>query len=167
VTLSKLIVVIVGVVLLAACSDPSSIPTSPGMPETSLSVRDAKVVVGGVAVQGPVNMGTDEPARFEVRVTSPQGLSAVGRVVMQYNQPGQNHHGGAMMGGYNGTTLCYDDGTHGDIMGGDGVYSYMDEDDMIGCHGINAPNGQYMYGFWAEDVNGQRSNTATVTVTRE
>lgn len=59
------------------------------------------------------------------------------------------------------------DGTHGDIMGGDGVYSYMDEEDMMGCHGINAPNGQYMYSFWAEDVNGQRSNTATMTVVRE
>jgi hypothetical protein len=86
---------------------------------------------------------------------------------MQYTQPGPNHHGGPMMGGYNGTTLCYDDGTHGDDMPGDGIYHYMDSDDQIGCHGVNAPHGEYHYTFWAESTSGQRSNTATVTIVRE
>lgn len=71
------------------------------------------------------------------------------------------------MGGYSGSVLCYDDGTHGDDMPGDGVYHYMDPDDQIGCHGANAPMGDYHYTFWAEHMNGRRSNTVSVTVVRE
>ena len=106
VTFARMIVVVVGVVGLAACSDHSSMATSPsmvpgssgatgsamqgtGMQEAALSVSDAKVIVGGVAVQGPVRVGTDEPARFEVRVAAPQGLSTVGRVLMSFLTP--NH----------------------------------------------------------------------------
>jgi hypothetical protein len=72
-----------------------------------------------------------------------------------------------MGGGYAGTVLCYDDGTHGDDIAGDGIYHYMDPDDAIGCHGIDAPPGEYHYTFWCEDIYGQRSNTASVTVVRE
>jgi hypothetical protein len=67
-----------------------------------------------------------------------------------------------MMGGYNGTTLCYDDGTHGDDMPGDGIYHYMDSDDQIGCHGVNAPHGEYHYTFWAESTSGQRNDGSQV-----
>jgi hypothetical protein len=119
-----------------------------------------------MAVQGVVTRGTDEPALFRVRVRAPAGLSTVRRVVMQYTQPGPNHHGGLMMGGFNGSVPCYDDGTHGDDMPGDGVYHYMDPENQIGCHGAGAPPGEYHYSFWCEDFQGQRSNTATVTIVR-
>jgi hypothetical protein len=130
-------------------------------------VSDAAVLVRGVPVQGRVTQGTGDRALFQVRVTAPGGLSTVGRVVMEYSQPGPNHHGGPMMGAYRGTTLCYDDGTHGDDMPGDGIYHYMDPDDQIGCHGLNAPMGEYHYSFWAEHRNGQPSNTASVVIVRD
>ena len=72
-----------------------------------------------------------------------------------------------MGGGYQGTTLCYDDGTHGDDIPGDGLYHFMDPQNQIGCHGYDAPRGEYQYHFWCEDVYNQRSNTTTVTIVRE
>ena len=89
------------------------------------------------------------------------------RVVLRYSQPGLNHHSGPMMGGFRGTAFFYDDGTHGDDIAGDGVYHFMDADDDIGCHGSGAPRGEYHYEFWCEDVFGQQSNVASVTMTRE
>lgn len=172
-TFTKIVVVLSGVVALVACDRSSSMVMSPsptsGSPQGqgSLSVNNAAVLVGGDPVQGTVSLGTGERALFQVQVTAPQGLSSVEHVVMQYTQPGPNHHGGPMMGGYNGLVLCYDDGTHGDYMPGDGIYHYMDPDDQIGCHGLSSPAGEYHYSFWAEGANGQRSNTATVTIVRE
>jgi len=86
---------------------------------------------------------------------------------MEYSQPGQNHHRGPSRGGYAGSVDCYDDGTHGDRIPGDGIYHYVDPEDNIGCHGINAPSGEYRYIFWCEDIYGQRSNTVAVTLIRE
>jgi hypothetical protein len=34
-----------------------------------------------------------------------------------------------MAGGYNGTLDCYDDGTHGDDMPGDGIFHYTNPED--------------------------------------
>jgi hypothetical protein len=99
-------------------------------------------------------------------VQAPGGLSTIRRVMMEYSQPGPNRSMGPMMGGFTGSVLCYDDGTHGDPIAGDGIYHYMDPQDQIGCHGVNAPSGDYHYTFWCEDIHGQRSNTATVTVSR-
>jgi len=47
-----------------------------------------------------------------------------------------------------------------------GIYHYMDPENQIGCHGLNAPQGNYEYAFWCEDVLGQKSNTATLTIVR-
>jgi hypothetical protein len=130
-------------------------------------VANAQVLVGGVPVQATVSRGTDQPSLFRVHVQAPRGIATIRRVVLQYSQPGPNHHGGSMMGGFSGTVLCYDDGTHGDDIPGDGIYHYMDPENQIGCHGMNAPPGDYQYHFWCEDVFGQKSNTATVTVNRQ
>jgi hypothetical protein len=133
------------------------------------TIRDAQVLVGGHPVQGLVAEGTDEPTLFRVRVDSPEGLASIERVVLRYAQPGPNHpggHGGGMMGSFQGTVLCYDDGTHGDDIAGDGIYHFMDPDEQIGCHGIGAPPGEFRYEFWCEDIHGQQSNTLSVIVTR-
>jgi hypothetical protein len=163
----KLTLLLMVVVLIVACSDdPSMMTGSSAMPGPP-TVSNAAVIVGGVAVQGRVTGGTGETALFRVRVHAPEGPSTVQRVVMQYVQPGPNHHGGPMIGGYQGTVLCYDDGTHGDDIAGDGYYHFMDPQNQIGCHGYDAPRGNYEYHFWCEDIYSQRSNTATVTVVRE
>ena len=72
-----------------------------------------------------------------------------------------------MMGGFSGEVLCYDEGTSGDDIAGDGIYHYMDPENQIGYACLNAPQGSYQYAFWSEDVYGQRSNTATLTVVRQ
>ena len=154
------------VLLIAtSCSDSSGLPGAPS--QQAPVVSDPQVIVGGVAVSGLVVEGTDQPSLFGVRVHAPSGLPSIQRVVLQYSQPGSNHHGGMMMGGFNGTVLCYDDGTHGDDIPGDGIYRYMDPDQNIGCHGVDAPPGEYRYSFWCEDASGQRSNTASVSITRQ
>jgi hypothetical protein len=150
----------------SSCSDSPATPMGPSRQPPVVS--DAQVLVDGIPVHGLVMQGTDHPAIFGVRVHAPSGLPSIQRVVLQYSQPGPNHHhGGPMMGGFTGTVFCYDDGTHGDDIAGDGFYHFMDPDDYIGCHGIDAMPGEYHYSFWCEDVYGQRSNTATVTIVRE
>ena len=155
---------------MSACSDRDpghgAGPTSPaGLVPT---IQSAQVLVGGRPVQGVVVEGTDEPTLFRVHVIAPEGLQSIERVVLRYTQPGPNHGGlgPGMMGGFRGTVLCYDDGTHGDDIAGDGIYHFMDPDDAIGCHGVGAPSGEYRYEFWCEDVHGQQSNVVTVTVNR-
>lgn len=152
---------------LAGCSDATSSTMGPTSRPSPPTITSAQVLVHGQPVQAVVTQGTDEPALFQVQIQAPGGLSTIQRVVLQYSQPGPNHHGGPMMGGYGGTVLCYDDGTHGDDIAGDGIYHFMDPDDAIGCHGVGAPPGDYDYEFWCEDIYGQRSNVASVMVTRQ
>ncbi len=162
------VVLMLGLAGSTACSDDSPGPMAPNsMTPIAPVVSNPKVIVNGNVVQGRVNSGNGEPSLFQIRVVAPQGLSTVARVVMQYAQPGPNHHGGPMSGGFRGTVLCYDDGTNGDDVAGDGLYHYFDPQSRIGCHGIGAPRGDYEYHFWCEDIFGQSSNTETVTITRE
>ena len=161
---SPLALALLTAAFFTGCSDS---PASPDLASAAATVTDPQVLVGGVSVQGTVAAGTGQPAVFRVRVHAPLGLPSIRRVVLQYSQPGPNHHGGPMMGGFNGTRLCYDDGTHGDDVAGDGIYHFMDPDQNIGCHGIGAPPGEYHYSFWCEDIHGQRSNTASLTITRQ
>jgi hypothetical protein len=163
---TKLAAVLLAVFFITACSDDSSMMSSSPVPGPP-SISNASVMVNGRSIQGRVAQGNGEIALFQVRVHAPGGLSTVRQVVMQYTQPGPNHHGGPMMGGFRGTVFCYDDGTHGDDVPGDGIYHFMDPQNQIGCHGLNAPRGNYEYRFWCEDVYSQRSNTETVTVVRE
>jgi hypothetical protein len=150
-----------------SCSDSSSPPTGPSPVTAAPVISEPQVLVGGVPVGPRIAQGNGQPALFRVRVNAPSGLNTVRQVVLQYSQPGRNHHGGPMMGGFTGTTFCYDDGTHGDDIAGDGVYQFMDPADNIGCEGINAAPGEYHYDFWCEDIYGQRSNTLSLTVIRQ
>ena len=152
---------------LSGCSDRSSSPAGPSSLPASPVVSGPQILVGGIPVQGTVNRGTGEPSLFRIEVQAPGGMSTIRQVVLQYSQPGPNHHGGPMMGGFAGTVFCYDDGTHGDDVPGDGIFHFMDPDDRIGCHGTDAPPGMYEYSFWCEDIYGQRSNTATLTIVRQ
>jgi hypothetical protein len=129
-------------------------------------VREPQVLVGTRPVGGELTEAPGEPTHFQVHVDAPEGLHTIERVVMEFTQPGVNHHHGGSNGPFNGLVECYDDGTHGDPVAGDGIYHYMDPQDRIGCGARNAPNGEYQYRFWCEDAFGTRSNTVSVTVTR-
>lgn len=158
-------------VSVIACSGENASMTGPASRPAPPAVSNAQVLVGGQPVRGVVIEGTDMPALFRVRVHAPGGLPTIQRVSLRYSQPGPNYHGGfhggPMMGGFRGTVFCYDDGTHGDDIAGDGIYHFMDPQDNVGCHGIGAPPGEYRYEFWCEDAFGQQSNVASVTVVRE
>jgi hypothetical protein len=75
--------------------------------------------------------------------------------------------GGGHGTGYTGSVHCYDDGTHGDNVAGDGIYCYRDPQNRIGCNGYNAHPGEYNYSFYCEDIHGQRSNTVSVKINRQ
>src|SRR3989304_3382394 len=97
---------------LAACSDSSSLPTTPSPPTSSGPVvTNPLVLAGGMPVQAPVPRGTDQPSLFRIHVQAPGGLATIRRVVLQYSQPGPNHHGGAVMRGVSGTVRLFADGT--------------------------------------------------------
>lgn len=164
---TKLLFALLVAAVAVGCSDAASMMTGTSPTVGAPSVSNAAVIVNGSSVQGSVAQGTGDPSLFQVRVHAPGGPSTVRQVIMQYSQPGPNHHGGRMMGGFQGTVFCYDDGTHGDDIPGDGIHHFMDPQNQVGCHGLNAPRGEYEYHFWCEDVYGQRSNTLSVTVVRE
>jgi hypothetical protein len=156
----------VALALAVSCSDSSSSPTaSTGRPQAP-TVTDPEVLVGGVPMSGLAAVSGDESSLFRIRPHAPGGLSSIRQVTLHYQQPGPNHHGGGMMTSFSGTVLCYDDGTHGDEVPGDGIYSFMDPDDDIGCGRFHAPSGEYQYQFWCEDVYGQRSETVSVVIER-
>ena len=54
---------------------------------------------------------------------------------------------------------CYDDGTHGDQVAGDGMYSYMDGDAHVGVHRADCPAGDYVFTFHGTDTMGRGTNT--------
>jgi hypothetical protein len=69
------------------------------------------------------------------------------------------------MMGQQATVPCYDNGTHGGAVAGDGIYSYLDTDGHIGPNGSDCPQGTYMYGFHGEDLAGHETNTVQCHVT--
>jgi len=60
--------------------------------------------------------------------------------------------------------LCYDDGTHGDPIPGDGVYCYDDTSEEYGCHRTDAQPGDYRYDFCGIDGDGHESNHMNLMV---
>jgi hypothetical protein len=70
------------------------------------------------------------------------------------------------MGGYmhQGEFYCYDDGTHGDPVPGDGIYCFVDEMQQYGCHSADARPGEYRYEFCGFDQHGHESNRMEVRV---
>ena len=174
-THSKLSAVLLAVVVVAACSGgaTSDSPSTSTVEALAVpAVSQPTVLVKGTPVEGDLQAGTNDPTVFRVAVTAPGGPSTVRKVTMTYSQPGANHQGdmchdhGCGGGPYTGTVDCYDDGTHGDDVPGDGIYHYTDPNHQIGCNGRNAHPGEYTYSFYCEDIHGQRSNTASVTLTR-
>ena len=127
-----------------------------------LTLTSAKVMIGSTVVNDQTisrshPMGTT--TRFEAMLMDDHGRAAGYRMQMRYSLPQMM---GGMMGG---NLMLYDDGTHGDHMAGDGVYSYEDMDGQYGCNRMDSPMGQYSYDFSGMDDMGHTTNHLMVTVT--
>jgi len=147
-------------VLVAGCS--SNSPVSPKLSSSANGIAAAHVYVGGNMADGQVVQGARGQTLLEARMSDAGHLGNIRQVMVRYDLPGM---GGGMMR-RTGQQLCYDDGTHGDAVAGDGVYHFMDADDMIGCGGANSPMGDYQYHFSCDLSDGTHSGETTVTVRR-
>ena len=134
----------------AGCS--SGNPVAPDPIATSANaIESAHVLVGGVPVEGTVMRGEHGGTLFQVRLRDhdAQSLANVRQVMLQYDVPA-----GGMMPNRRGDALCYDDGTHGDDLAGDGVYHRVDDDGGMGCGRIGSPAGTYTYTFQCTLMSG-------------
>jgi len=148
--------------LVAAWGCGSDDPTTPQTAEIMLS--EAKISINDESLGGRnIHQGEySAPMRFEARLVDRQGdLVPGGRMQVQVGMPGMMGH----MNGIAGEFYCYDDGTHGDPMAGDGVYCFVDSIGDYGCHRIDARLGDYNYDFCGYDQQGNESNHINVTVT--
>jgi hypothetical protein len=150
--------------LVAACgsSDDDSSPTASRT--ASFAISSATLSVGGQVVNGMTlsrGHGQGASTRFEARMVDLQGQPVTGPTVrVRYQRP----QGMGMMNS-SGTMMLYDDGTHGDLVPGDGLYCYEDWAGDYGCHTASSPMGQYHYEFWGEDDAGRQCDPLTATVT--
>lgn len=161
-----MIAVALGVLLLVAggCSDDDpTLPAEPGTGDLELSA--AKVSVDGRSLDGlDIEQGSQAgPVRYEARLVDRHGDPvAGGQVQVRYGLSGMMGH----MDGYMhlGEFPCYDDGTHGDPVPGDGIYCFVDEGQQYGCHRDGARPGEYRYEFCGFDQDGRESNRMDVRV---
>jgi hypothetical protein len=146
---------------LAACGGGSSSPTDPGTPAL-MSLTGAAVVVDGQTVPSGSTYhqdahGDGHHTRFEARLMV-GGAPALGQIAqVRYEMPM-----GMMRGP--GAFQLYDDGTHGDLQAGDGVYCYEDDDGDFGFHHMDAMHGNYDYDFYGVHHDGSESNHMMYTV---
>jgi hypothetical protein len=96
---------------------------------------------------------------FTVTLADPADTSMIQAMHLDYPS-----HDMDMMG-HQETVLCYDDGTHGDQVAGDGIYSYLDTSGSIGPHASDCPHGTYVYSFHGEDMAGHETNSVQCHVT--
>ena len=158
--MTRLMLLALGIVG-AACS--SGNPVAPDLTATTANAIDsAHVLVGGVPVEGTVMRGEHGGTLFQLRLRDrdAQSLANVRQIMLQYNVPA-----GGMMPNRRGDALCYDDGTHGDDMAGDGVYHRID-DGTMGCGRTGSPAGTYAYTFQCTLMSGAPCGAMMVSVTR-
>jgi hypothetical protein len=164
--LSVLGVLPVLVLLASGCSDSGHMLTGtsgspPGTSVVKLVSPDIKI--DGQSVNGAtIPPGSGPSSLFTVSLANPQDQSSVARVQMDYTQ-----HSPMGMMGETMTVDCYDDGTHGDMVPGDGTYSYMDVDGHVGPQYNDCVAGQYVYMFHGTDTMGQHTNAVECSVTVE
>ncbi|HPF24141.1 MAG TPA: hypothetical protein PK417_11710 [Hyphomonas sp.] len=142
--------------------DPTQpVDSNPG----DLTLSAAKVSVDGQSLDGlDIQQGEySGPMHYEARLADHHGNPIVGgQVRVRYGMSGMMGH----MGGYmhQGEFYCYDDGTHGDPVPGDGIFCFVDDAQQYGCHRAGANPGEYHYEFCGYDQHGHESNRMDVMV---
>jgi hypothetical protein len=144
--------------VLGACGGGSG--GGPTAPSSQPMLASAAVMVNGQTVNGMSLSRSQSPGggtRFEATLQMDGHPVAGGSVRVQHQSPG--------MGMAAGSFMLFDDGTHGDMMAGDGTYSYDDLREDYGCDAPNTPMGEHHYDFMGTDAQGHQSNSMQVTVT--
>lgn len=154
------------VLLLTAAACGEDHPTRPGDENASdLTLSAATVSVDGQSLDGQDirQEHLSGPVRYEARLADHHGNPVVGgRVRVRYGMSDRMGHMGEYM--HQGEFYCYDDGTHGDRVPGDGRYCFLDDAQQYGCHRADARVGEYRYEFCGLDQHGHESNRMRVTV---
>jgi hypothetical protein len=149
-----------------ACSDSSHLLSNTGAPSSGASpvrLGAADVAINGRSVNdATIPPGSGSSSLFTVTLANPQLRPDVAKIQMDYTE----HTAMGMMGNTMSVD-CYDDGTHGDAVAGDGTYSYMDTDGHIGPQYQDCVAGQYVYSFHGTDTMGQQTNVVDCRVTVE
>jgi hypothetical protein len=128
-----------------------------------VTLSEAKITVNGQSLDGlAIRSGEhDGTVRFEARLADAHGNPVSDhRVRVRVEMPG----GMGSMHHHMDEFFCYDDGTHGDLTPGDGLYCYEDADHEYGCHRADAQPGDYHYDFCGVDAHGQESNHMVMSV---
>ncbi|MBN2200316.1 hypothetical protein JW777_00010 [bacterium] len=128
--------------------DAAGLESIPVVREVSVVIPNDPPVLSDAVVPDTVDRNIDEPILLSVRVTDPQGASDIRRVYFNTTKPN-----GAPSSG--NPFLMLDDGTSGDAVAGDGVYSLQ-----IVIAASNAL-GIYRFDFYAEDNAGATAGPLT------
>jgi hypothetical protein len=133
----------------------------PALPQSDIALAAADVQVDGRSVaSATISPGSGTSTLFTVTLADATDRARVARMQMDYAQ-----HSAMGMMGTRSSLDCYDDGTHGDAVAGDGMYSYRDEDGHVGPHYEGCVAGEYGYTFHGMDLDGNHTNSLEVRVT--
>jgi hypothetical protein len=132
--------------------DKSGLEAVPVVAEVVVVLPNDPPMLSDAVAPDTVDRNTADPILLSVRVTDPQGASDIRRVYFDTTKPN-----GAPSSG--NPFLMTDDGTSGDAVAGDGVYSLQ----IV----ISASNtlGNYRFDFYAEDNTGASAGPLTRVIT--
>ncbi len=132
--------------------DKSGLESVPVVLEAAVVLPNDPPLLSDAVAPDTVDRNTADPILLSVRVTDPQGASDIRRVYFNTTRPN-----GAPSSG--NPFLMLDDGTAGDAVAGDGVYSLQ----IV----ISASNalGNYRFDFYAEDNAGAMAGPLTRIIT--
>lgn len=156
----------VAVLVLTAIGCSENDPTRPANSNAGdLTLSAAMVSVNGQSIDGQdIQQASHEgPVRYEAWLADQHGNPVTGgQVQVRYGMSGMMGH----MDGYMHLSefYCYDDGTHGDTVPGDGIYCFVDDAQEYGCHRAGARPGEYRYEFCGFDQHNHESNRMEVRV---
>ena len=152
-----------GLLALSGCSGDehmSSLGLSPPSANSDVRIATADVSIDGRSVENAtIAPGSGTSTLFTVSLADPADGTRIRRMQMDYPV-----HSSMGMMGSRSSVDCYDDGTHGDAVAGDGTYSYLDMDDHIGPHAEDCTQGEYVYSFHGTDMAGMHTNTVSCRI---
>jgi hypothetical protein len=153
-----MLVLSAGLLTLAACND------STGPDQSLFQITSASALLNGTPIAGPIRPDHGDQLRFEARVT-PVGPAVLDHVVLEHWARGVKGRKVRL-----GSTNLYDDGTHGDRIAGDGLYSHEAEffELMLFMGGdMHRMTGSHDFSIYAVSSDGSSSDAYPIHITVE